>query len=93
MSRQLISGLVVALALVTGISLGPATVADVIFDLKLPAEKRNRALAIVKTPRITFPASADRYPEMRDLLDKEDYENFVAAVGRLRRSERLRGGD
>ena len=71
-----------------------ATLADVIGDLKLPASTHNRALAIVKGPRnVHDPASVDLNAEMRAILDDEDYENFVAAAARLRRSPRVISGD
>ena len=72
---------------------GPESLADVIGDLKLPPPTHNRALAIVKGPRnVHDPASVDLDTEMRELLDDEDYENFVAAVARLRRTPRVIGG-
>lgn len=59
----------------------------VIRDLKLPEEKHTRALDLVrahKIPRnVNDPNSVDLYKAMRDLLDDEDYENFVAAARRL----------
>jgi hypothetical protein len=59
----------------------------VIRDLKLPAETHTRALDIVrahKIPRnVNDPDSVDLYDAMRELLDDEDYENFVAAAARL----------
>ena len=59
----------------------------VIRDLKLPAEKHTRALDIVRAQKIprnlNDPNSVDLYDAMRDLLDDEDYENFVAAAKRL----------
>ena len=68
---------------------GPGTIADVIADLKLPPPTHNRALAIVKGPRnVHDPASVDFETEMRELLDDEDYLNFVAALARLRSTPR-----
>ena len=70
----------------------PGSFADVIADLKLPPPTHNRALAIVKGPRnVHDPASVDLDAEMRELLDDEDYENFVAAVARLRSTPRVIG--
>ena len=69
------------------------TLADVIADLKLPASTHNRALAIVTGPRnVHDPANVDLDAEMRELLDDEDYENFVAAAARLR-SQGIISGD
>ena len=71
----------------------PGSFADVIADLKLPASTHNRALAIVKGPRnVHDPASVDLDAEMKELLDDEDYENFLAAVARLRSAPRVIGG-
>ena len=71
----------------------PGSLADVIADLKLPATTHNRALAIVNAPRnVHVPGSVDLQAEMRELLDDEDYENFVAAAARLRRAPRVIGG-
>jgi hypothetical protein len=71
----------------------PGSIADVIADLKLPPPTHNRALAIVKGPRnVHDPASVDLQAEMRELLDDEDYENFVAAVARLRSTRGSVGG-
>lgn len=59
----------------------------VIRDLKLPAERHTRALDIVrahKIPRIVNdPDSVDLYDAMRELLDDEEYGDFVAAAKRL----------
>ena len=61
----------------------------VVKDLKLPAEKHERALAIVsrhKLPRsINEATSSSLFGEMKALLDDEEYENFVAATARLSR--------
>jgi hypothetical protein len=66
----------------------------VISDLKLPPEKHQRALAIVKDQRpprnINDPASSALFGEMKALLDDEEYENFVAAATRLSRSADIR---
>ena len=61
----------------------------VVNDLKLPATKHERALAIVS--RHTLPRSVNEatsgtlFGEMKALLDDEEYENFVAATARLSR--------
>jgi hypothetical protein len=69
------------------------TLADVIADLKLPPSTHNLALAIVKDPRnVHDPAGVDLQAEMKELLDDEDYLDFVAAVGRLRSTRRIIGG-
>lgn len=69
----------------------------VINDLKLPREKRERALAIVgdqrPTPRGNPPADGDLYQAMRSLLDDEDYENFVAAATRLSKTAQVKMGN
>jgi hypothetical protein len=50
-------------------------------------------LAIVKGPRnVHDPASVDLQAEMKELLDDEDYLNFVAAVARLRSTSSIIGG-
>ena len=59
----------------------------VISDLMLAPEKHLRALDIVrahKIPRnVNDPDSVDLYAAMRELLDDEEYGNFVAAAKRL----------
>lgn len=59
----------------------------VIHDLKLPPEKREQALAIVKgrttVRNLNEGANGDVDARMRALLDDEEYENFVAAARRL----------
>ncbi|HEU4891982.1 MAG TPA: hypothetical protein VFT47_10560 [Vicinamibacterales bacterium] len=61
----------------------------VVNDLKLPAAKHEHALAIVsrhKLPRnVNEATSSGLFPEMKALLDDEEYENFVAATARLSR--------
>jgi hypothetical protein len=70
----------------------PGNLEDVIADLKLPPATHNRALAIVKGPRnVHDPAIVDLDAEMRVLLNDEDYENFVAAAARLRRTGVISG--
>jgi hypothetical protein len=64
--------------------------AGVLSDLKLPPAKHARALAIASAPQLhrnlKEPASSELYKEMRELLDDEEYENFVAAAARVLRS-------
>ena len=59
----------------------------VVNDLKLPASKREQALAIVQGQpalrSINDPANVDVYTRMRQLLDDEEYTNFEAAARRL----------
>ena len=59
----------------------------VINDLKLPASKREQALAIVQgqpaVRNINDPAKLDVSTKMRQLLDDEEYTNFEAAARRL----------
>jgi hypothetical protein len=68
----------------------------VLKDLKLPPAKHAGALAIVsahKLPRnVNDPTDSDLYRQMRELLDGEEYENFVAAAARLSRSPQMRMG-
>lgn len=68
----------------------------VVKDLKLSAEKQERAFAIVTghpVPRdVKDPSGSDLYQQMRALLDDEEYENFVAATARLSRIPQVRGG-
>lgn len=64
--------------------------AGVVADLKLPPATHNRAWAIVNAPRIVNPpANADFKIEMKEILNEEDYENYVAAAARLRRTPRV----
>ena len=71
----------------------PPSLADIVDDLKLPPATRDRALAIVNGPRnINDPANVDFTTEMRDLLNDEDYENYVAAATRLRNTPRIISG-
>ena len=62
----------------------------VIKDLKLSPAKHASALAIVSAQRrscnINDPIGSDVKREMRALLDKEEYANFVAAAARLSRT-------
>ena len=72
---------------------GSMTLADIITDLKLPPATHNRALAIVAGPRsVDNSASDDFKTEMKDLLDDEDFENYVAAAARRRMTPRIVGG-
>ena len=68
----------------------PFGLADVVSDLKLPQPKHDLAMALVKAhsvPRnVNDPASIDRdtlHARMRELLDDEEYEDFVAAAARI----------
>jgi hypothetical protein len=73
---------------------GPETLADVIADLKLPPRTHARAMAIVKGPRNVYvPGSVNVNAEMRELLNDEDYENFVAAAARVRSTPHVMEGD
>jgi hypothetical protein len=63
--------------------------ATVIADLKLPADTHNQVVAIVKARRnLSESERSELYSTVRKLLNDEDYENFVAAVARLRASAR-----
>ena len=69
------------------IATGPQGLADVIADLKLPAATHNLAMATVKAPlNVNAPTSVNLNTAMRKLLNDEDYENFVAASDRIRRT-------
>jgi cytochrome c peroxidase len=63
----------------------------VVKDLRLAPDKQARALAIVG-PLTLLPhvrgTSGDVYEQMKALLDDEEYENFLAAAERLKRSPR-----
>ena len=63
---------------------GPMGLAGVIADLKLLPATHDRALAIVTGPRSADPGNEFFKTEMKDLLDDEDYENYLAAAARLR---------
>ena len=70
--------------------------AGVIKDLKLSPAKQDRAFAVVRgytlAPNIHDPAGSGFYQAMRELLDDQEYENFVAASERLKRSPQVGGG-
>ncbi len=72
---------------------GPASLAEIVADLKLPPAMHDRAVEIVKEHTVSRsmndPASDELYPAMRKLLDDEDYGNFVAAATRLRNTPRV----
>ena len=71
---------------------GAQTLADVIADLKLPLNTHNLAMATVKAPlNANAPTRFSIDTAMRELLDDEDYENFVAAADRMQRAPRLIG--
>jgi hypothetical protein len=77
----------------TGTARRAPSLADIIGDLKLPAETHDRALAIVNGPRsVDDTGNVDFTTEIRDLLNDEDYENYVAAAARLRNTPRIIGG-
>jgi hypothetical protein len=64
----------------------------VINDLKLPASKREQALAIVQGQPAARNDPADVYTKMRQLLDDEEYTNFEAAARRLTFGRGVVGG-
>jgi hypothetical protein len=79
------------------ISRDTAGMTGVIDDLKLPPPTRERALALAKSYRVprnvNDPASidgGDLYARLRELLDDEEYANFVAAAARLARTPQVR---
>lgn len=69
----------------------PATMADVVRDLRLPAPKHDLAMAIVKNDRGGMclvnnsqdVGLCELHARLRELLDDDEYENFVAAANRL----------
>jgi hypothetical protein len=69
---------------------GAGGLAEIIADLKLPAVINDRALKIVQAHTASRnppgPVSREIDTAMRELLDDEDYENFVAAAARLRQT-------
>jgi hypothetical protein len=73
---------------------GPESLADVIADLKLPSATHNRALAVLKAPRnVRDSLGVGVDSKIRELLDDEDYENYVAAATRLRKTARIVSGN
>jgi hypothetical protein len=72
---------------------GAASVDEIIADLKLPPVTHDRAVEIVKDLGVLRntddPVNAKIYAAMRELLGNEDYENFVAATARLRKTLRV----
>ena len=72
---------------------GVGSFAEIIADLKLPPVTHDRAMDIVKGQTVSRnldgPAIDEVYARMRELLDDEDYENFVAAAARLRNTSRV----
>jgi hypothetical protein len=78
----------------SSVNVRSVSLADIIADLKLPPATHKRALAIVNIPRgMEDPANVDFKVEMKDLLDDEDYENYVAAAVRLRGTPRIISGN
>lgn len=75
---------------------GVASLAEIIVDLKLPRATHDRAMEIVKehnaSPTVNVLAGDKIYVAMRELLDDEDYDNFVAAAARLRNTSGVVGG-
>jgi hypothetical protein len=71
----------------------PTSLADIIADLKLPRAMHGQAMEIVKTytdwRTINDPVSDVVYAAMKEVLDDEDYENFVAAATRFRNPGRV----
>jgi hypothetical protein len=72
---------------------GAPSLAEIIADLKLPPATHDRAMEIVTehtgSRNINDRVKDDLYAAMRELLDNEDYENFVAAATRLRNTPRV----
>jgi hypothetical protein len=72
------------------IASAPASIADVIADLKLPPSTHTRAMAMINSPLSTHhPESVVLGPDMRTLLGDEDHANLVAAVARFRHTPRI----
>jgi hypothetical protein len=67
----------------------PGQLVDVVSDLRLPQPTHDWAMAIVKAythlRNVNDSTSPDLYEGMREVLEDEDYENFVAAVARMRK--------
>ena len=68
---------------------GAASLPEIIADLKLPPVTHARAMEILKEHSVSHTINdpawwRNLYAAMRAVLDDEDYENFVAAVARLR---------
>ena len=73
----------------SSVNVRSVSLADIIADLKLPPATHNRALAIVNGPRGMGDPNVEFETEMKNLLNDEDYENYVAAVVRLRSAPRV----
>lgn len=75
---------------------GAASVEEIIGDLKLPPVTHDRAVEIGKDLSvlrgIDDPVIAKIYAAIKELLGDEDYENFVAATARLRKTLRVFAG-
>jgi hypothetical protein len=56
------------------------TMVDVVRDQKLPQAKHDFAMALLKNPVVA--ASSDLYVRLREVLDREEYDNFKAAATR-----------
>ena len=72
----------------------PTTLADVVKDLRLPQPKHDQATEFARkykvSPNFITGIETELDLRMRDLLDDEEYESFVAAAARLRGAQTLR---
>jgi hypothetical protein len=71
-----------------------ATLADVVNDLKLPQPKHDRAIALAKNYAVPWDVNSphslaefDLVSRLRELMDTEEYENFVAAARRIKNGQ------
>jgi hypothetical protein len=68
---------------------GPDAAAGVVDDLKLPAKKRDQAMAAVrahqeKVRKLTDQAQAELLQTMKEILSEEEFKDFEAALDRPR---------
>ena len=64
-----------------------ATIADIVNDLRLPQPKHDLAIEVAKKYNGNDPRTAgELHNRMREVLDNEEYENFMAAAARLKHS-------
>jgi hypothetical protein len=74
-----------------------ATLADIVADLRLPQPRHDAAMTLAGNHRLPLNTNTlDRdgeelYRSMRDLLNDEEFENFVAGVKRVKRPRMLGG--
>jgi hypothetical protein len=76
-------------AIRVGAGPGPGAVEEVVDDLKLPAKKRDQALAAVKAHqekvrKLMDEARAELLQTMKEILSEEEFKDFKAALDRPR---------